>query len=615
LQPDDLKLLLVSALTREKELIETLKSRLLLVNKALQRLEPHAEVTLQDIEKLTEVFQSISKSVSHICAVESELGGKIRELEKRNIELASLRRKTFTQTASSMQNQADNRLLKDKFRELQEQHAHLTKAHQSEKQKFASFFSKLNALEEGMEVLTTSSQGSDAVAKLKSSINALLKELRDGKAEVLSKNKQIGELHSQIQRLNKKTSRLSFKLNEIRNRKSSFAEQNHMPEDESRRHMLDPRTLPYRLGDLTEEQRVVANDLLEHGVQAVAHLQEKTLVEALADKLLQINEFVDQLHVLHPALGAIVRCGDTRSLIVAVSAEISIVANAEHCYYWVFDRTNDEVWTLKAGQEVRLRSDSGLVGTVIFTNNYLNTTDPRDPAREQLLGHQLHSALIYPVISDRVIVGVLEIVNNFVGKFDADEEYLVETLLPAIAETTVKAVQSSASVRLGRIKEELFRAIPTVCLCQTKEAVAKKVETLCCAVFAVDKCRMLLIQGEELVWRNGTEAASISRAMGISGEVSRSQVPELVGDPYNDLRYNSLVDLPSVLPVYFVPIMAIDRGILLPLAVLQLPYKSAVKARVNDRAIRVDSSMASIMEVLVGVVAACLQRIDENMAD
>jgi len=615
LHPDDLKLFLISALTRERELIETLKSRLVLVSKALQRLEPHAEVSLQDVEKLTEVFQAISKSVSHICAVESELGGKQRELEKRNIELASLRRKVTTQTTSSVQNQVESRLLKDKFRELQEQHAHLVKAHHSEKQKFASFFSKLNALEEGMEVLTTTAQGSDAVTKLKSSINALLKELREGKAEVVAKNKQIGELNSQIQRLNKKTSRLSFKLNEIRNRKTSVAEQNHMPEDESHRQQFDPRTLPYRLGDLTEEQRTFANDLLEHGVQAVVHWQEKTLVEMLADKLLQMNEFVDQLHVLHPALSAIVRCGDTRSLIAAVSAEISLVANAEHCYYWVFDRTNDEVWTLKAGQEVRIRSDSGLVGTVIFSNTYLNTTEPRDPAREHLLGYKLHSTLIYPVTSDQVIVGVLEIVNNFVGKFDADEEYLVETLLPAIAETTVKAVQSSTAVRLTRIKEELFRAIPQVCLCQTRETVAKEVETVCCRVFAVDRCRLLLVQGEELVWQSGREVAFISRTMGISGEVSRTQIPELVGDPYNDLRYNSLVDLPSSLPVYFLPVMATVQGLLVTLGVLQLPYKSAVKARVNDRAIRVDGSMASIMEALVGVVAACLQRIRGSLAD
>jgi len=212
-------------------------------------------------------------------------------------------------------------------------------------------------------------------------------------------------------------------------------------------------------------------------------------------------------------------------------------------------------------------------------------------------------------------VGVLEIVNNFVGKFNADEEYLVEVLLPAIAETTVKAVQSSTAVRLARIKEELFRAIPQVCLCHTREAAAREVETLCCRVFAVEKCRVLLVQGEELVWSAGKEAASISRAMGISGEVSRTQLPELVGDPYNDLRYNSLVDLPSSLPVYFVPILSTAQGLLFPLAVLQLPYKSAVKARVNDRAVRVDSSVASIVEALVGIVAACLQRISESLAD
>lgn len=608
LTPEELKLLLVNALTREKELLDTLKSRIELVSKALQRLEPHSEVSLLDIEKITSVFQAISKSLTHTCLVETELGSKQRELEKRNIELATLRRKLSTQSTSSVQNQGENRLLKEKLREIQEQHMHLTKAHQSEKQKFASFFSKLNALEEGMMVLTTTAQGSDAVTKLKSSINALLRELREEKTEVAAKNKQMAELNAQIQRLNKKTSRLSFKLNEIRNRKSSLVEQNHMPEDESKRQLLDPRTLAYRLGDLTEEQRTFANDLLEHGVQAVAHLQEKSLVEALADKLLQINDFVDQLHLLHPALKAMVKCGDTRSLINAVSAEIALVANAEHCYYWVFDRTNDEVWTLKSGQEVRLRSDAGLVGSVIQSNSYINTTEPRDPAREQVLGYHLHSALIYPVTSDQGIVGVLEIVNNFVGKFNGDEEYLVETLLPAIAETTVKAVQSSTAVRLARIKEELFRTVPRICLCTTPEALAREVEDLCRRVFAVEKCRLLLVNGEQLVWAAGGGAAAISRNMGISGEVSRTCIPELVGDPYNDLRYNSLVDLPSSLPVYFVPAMS-TLSLPTPLAVLQLPYKSAVKARVNDRAIRVDSHVASMVEGLVGVVAACLQRI------
>ena len=620
---EELRTLLTNALILERDLIDSLKSRINLLSRALHHLEATPSISVQDISQLTAIFHEISASLSNTCIVESELGVRQRELEKRNLEISLLKRKMSTQSNAFQLMQAENKGLKEKMKELQDENAHLMKVHHTEKQKFASFYSKIDALEEGMKVLTAtaSSQNVDAVTKLKSAIGALLRELREEKGEVAAKNKHITDLNTQIQKLNKKALRLSFKLNEIRNRKSSLAEQNQSLLDDGlgHRRMNDPRTLSYRLSDLKPEQREFIVDLTEHGVQAAAHLQDASkmyLVESMADKLVQLNEFVEQFNLLRPALESIAKSEDIPSLVAAINSDIPLIANSERCFYWIFDHINDEVWTVKSGHELKFAANTGLVGAALRSGVFINTRDTHrvdQSAFEHALGYQLQSALVYPVAnSEQVIVGVLEVINNFVGKFDHDEEYLVEVLLPVIAQTTGKVTASINTVKLNRMKDDLLKAVPSLCLCETKQRMENQVEILGCRVFAVEKCRLLLVEGTEFVTYSNGSRTTLSRAMGICGEVSRSHVPEIVADPYSDIRYNSLVDISSSLPVYFSPVIDWSTGLPKVVGVLQVPHKSAVRAKVNERSVRVDSGIAALVDQFAEVISACVQRMESS---
>ena len=182
----NLKSLLTRIIKEEQSALRLLHDRCQLVLKMFKTVEKSNYFSEKDAQDLLQLLEQMGKTILKTSETELELGSKNRLYEKLNLEVA-----TFKKNYASLQtrlHQADHELreLREKIKELQEDNTKQLKVNENEKHRYAESNNKVQVLEESLRVLANAPNIStqDAIVKLKSTINALLKDAYDYKKEI-----------------------------------------------------------------------------------------------------------------------------------------------------------------------------------------------------------------------------------------------------------------------------------------------------------------------------------------------------------------------------------------------------------------------------------------------
>lgn len=456
----------------------------------------------------------------------------------------------------------------------------------------------------------------DAGIKLKGSINSLLREVQEHKNEILELKKEKSDMECNISKLTKKISRLTMKLNEVKNKQALLDELNlTVDQKHHNRNMYEPRTVPYRVLNLKEEERVFLNDIIDHGHQGIPAICEMVLhkpncAEYLIDQFIQMNELVEHFSVIPKVLGNLSECFNLNSLIFKVYNDLPGHLNAEFCHYWVYDKMNEEIWTsVIKEEEIRLKATTGLYGYAISEGIHLNIKDCKkhpkfDAMVEEVLGHKYRSLMLMPVYdNDLHLLGLLECVNSTTGAFEHDDEFLVETILPIIASITSRTLSKSAAIALDRMKDTLISSSLTVFSCTSLTDLISTLEDACRSIFSVPTTRVLLYSSSSFLKLSDNSLHSIDSTIGISGKVLETRKPMLISSPYSYPLFNNIVDLPSTLPVIFYPLLSSSQS----LGIIQIPYKPAYRIP-SDISTHIDKDLISILDQFSSMISATIVR-------
>lgn len=119
--------------------------------------------------------------------------------------------------------------------------------------------------------------------------------------------------------------------------------------------------------------------------------------------------------------------------IVKVAVELT---NADRGTLYLLDNEKNELWSLIAvgveTHEIRLKIGEGLAGYVAKSGETINIEDAQDDPRfnseyDLLSGYKTQSVICFPIRNSRnEIIGVLQLLNNQLGKFSQrDEDFLI----------------------------------------------------------------------------------------------------------------------------------------------------------------------------------------------
>jgi hypothetical protein len=457
----------------------------------------------------------------------------------------------------------------------------------------------------------------DAGIRLKGSINSLLREVQEHKNEILELKKEKSDMESNISKLTKKISRLTMKLNEVKSRQALLDELNlTVDQAQHNRNMYEPRTVPYRVLNIAEDERVFLNDIIDHGNQGIPAICEMVLhkpncLQYLIDQFLQLNELVEHFSVIPKVLGNLSECFNLHSLIFKVYNDLPGHLNAEFCHYWVYDKINGEIWTLVIKEEeIRIKTNTGLYGYAISEGIHLNIKDCKkhpkfDIMVEEVLGHKFRSLMLMPVYdNDLHLLGLLECVNSTTGAFEHDDEFLVESFLPVLASITSRSLSKSAAIAIDRMKDTLISSSLAVFSCTSPSDLISTLEDACRSIFSVPTSRVLLYSSSSFLKLSDNSVHSIDSTIGISGKVLENRKPMVISSPYSSPLFNNIVDLSSTLPVIFYPLLSCSQS----LGILQIPYKAAYRIPSSDISTHIDKDLVSILDQFSSMISATVVR-------
>ena len=340
------------------------------------------------------------------------------------------------------------------------------------------------------------------------------------------------------------------------------------------REINQPRSLQFRIQNLENPQKNFICAILERGCKALDS-ENQELLKPFINKVMQMNDFVDNTSLLRSILGRITSCTNLESLISKVNAEVPVLVNAENCFYWVYDENTQTFWTLnRYSKETRFSYQESFFNSMFLWNEKLVLNSPEQAQEKCLdlgLDFKVTSLMAYPVLSQdsQNILGVVQVTNSCTGKFTYDDEYLCELILPAIASLTGKNLSTYSVFTINRMLEELLScSIATLSAASLKEVVLTA-QSYMTQIFNTATARICLLKDQKIIIFEEKDTV-LNYYTGITGHVIRSRISEYIKDPYNDSRYNSICDLETTLPICFIPLLHQSDLV----GVLQIPWET-----------------------------------------
>jgi chromosome segregation ATPase len=171
---------------QQQETLKKLQLRSEILERIIKKAEFFSGFSEKEASDLIKLIQEMTKTLLKTSAIEVELGVKSRLFERKNLETASLKNNYTHLMKRSQQSEHELRELREKIKNLSEENTKLQKNSENAKQRYAEVNNKIQTLEESLWIITNTStpNAQDSTTKLKSAINALLRDAYYYKKEI-----------------------------------------------------------------------------------------------------------------------------------------------------------------------------------------------------------------------------------------------------------------------------------------------------------------------------------------------------------------------------------------------------------------------------------------------
>lgn len=280
------------------------------------------------------------------------------------------------------------------------------------------------------------------------------------------------------------------------------------------------------------------------------------------DQDLFIDKLAEMLRQTSALLLVSRRMGDSLSLDVLLPRMVELISeflNAERCTIFLHDPETDELFT-KAGvglaAEIRIPSQSGIVGTVFQTGKPLVVDDPYadsrfNPEIDHQTGFRTRNLVCVPLrhASDGTtrIVGAVQVLNKKGGAFGPQDLKLLGSLNSQAAAAFVNAILHE-EIRKARSQELEILEVAIALSGELKlEPLLVKIMDTVSALLGAERATLLLHDRQTnelwaLVGRERLEEIRFPSHLGIAGHVFGTGETVNIEDAYADERFNPDLD-------------------------------------------------------------------------
>lgn len=178
---------------------------------------------------------------------------------------------------------------------------------------------------------------------------------------------------------------------------------------------------------------------------------KKTELTKLREELEQLYGERDHLRFLFECFIRLAACHNYENLLQNIISEIKNTTNADRCTIFFIDKIQNELYAKNADgldDEIRIKANEGIAGTVYQTGSLLNIPDVYKDSRfssriDKKTGYKTKSLLTVPMINHTTnTMGVIQVLNKQEGTFSEKDEEIVSEMAKMSALLLEKAQKS-----------------------------------------------------------------------------------------------------------------------------------------------------------------------------
>ncbi|KAM3127629.1 hypothetical protein pb186bvf_020280 [Paramecium bursaria] len=552
------------------------------------------------LTKIYELLKSISITLQQSAKNEIELGFKLRELEKKNIQYSNmqLKQNKLSDKNQSLQNVIETH--SSKKHQLLEENSKLQRQLNSEKKSNQSQTKRVQALEKRVEFLLENdiNQALNPNDKLRQSLNELLKENEFIKRDLENKKQELERVNGKLNQYIQVVSRLQKTIDNMKKKHLEPGER------DSRKSIYKkddidllinfkiPTTLDFRVVSQKIFIQTCVNELQEKGFHLFAqHMfsmtqdQQKDYLAIVCDQLISYKEFAERLNQFQYSVEQFQLCATFDELIFQVNRYLPQIFNCESVKLWLIDGMNGTIYSqLQNRSEIKALQHKGQIAEVFRLKMALNIAHAQQKPlyykmQNQEVPEYVKNALLIPIYSetqDKMVRGVLEISNTENELFTFDEEYFGILVSYQLTHVIQRLIDIHSWNITKKYRGMMLDSFYELMLVKTRQEFTRKVKLFMSQIFGFSQVAFYFVEDEKLQDYTGEETRTFELNYGLAGMVAQKQQKLIINDVKNSTYFNQAVDIVSILPIFAQPILNKDGK---TVAVIETVLKS--KLRVN----------------------------------
>ena len=179
----------------------------------------------------------------------------------------------------------------------------------------------------------------------------------------------------------------------------------------------------------------------------------------------KIQELQNRLDLLLQFGGVVYKETRLDKLLELIAGQVKKILNCDRCTVFILDKKTEELWSKVAhglhNTEIRMASSKGIAGKAASSGRIINIPDAYEdplfnPEIDRITGYQTRTILAVP-LKDVAgnIMGVFQVINKNAGRFDSDDEAVLQ-LIGSIAASAIENAQLCENLYKAQL-ETIYR--------------------------------------------------------------------------------------------------------------------------------------------------------------
>ncbi|KAL4430081.1 hypothetical protein ABPG74_013528 [Tetrahymena malaccensis] len=408
----------------------------------------------------------------------------------------------------------------------------------------------------------------------------LVKENENYKKQLKIKDQEIERLKELNYKQQDKMNRLYKKIDMIKMKRTNKDEDNknsinHNDEDKFNFEKNElPVSTDFKVQNISLRQQNFLSDLQEQGKESYLSQFEddkKDQVELIISQLSSYREFSEKVNSMIHEIMYLINFTSINDIMVYVSRNFKQNFQAENVHLWVREAETGILRTYnQQGKELRALTTKGIFQKCIDQQKIINYSSSKEVTLYQNTdGHLVcqDKCVVFPIYvqssqnnpQHQYLVGIFEVSKLFSDRMELDEQYLSIFLTKFLRYIFKKLHEWNVvtnQLRASTMNQEFFQEL---CTSKSKFQFSQIIKKWASSILQSNAAQFVFVEDDQIsLYKSNDQKIQVSSKISLASQIIQNKKSMIFYDSNKQVEYQKDIDVQSILPIYYHPIIIED---------------------------------------------------------